>query len=121
MTYNQKYGKPQGNELVYGQDIIRRIDIFEFRLIDSFKSSRSAHIAYNNWMKENDWNIYTEDGSQNLTKYVNDIMSFSKENLKDCFNFIRDKKPKEGWSHTRPIIGQDENGQPIIYDSWRNK
>jgi hypothetical protein len=52
--YTEKYGQPQGNELVYGKDIIRRIDTFEFRLIDRFKSSRAAYMAYDQWMKEND-------------------------------------------------------------------
>ena len=56
MKYNDKWGKPQGNELVYGHDIIRRLDTFEFNLIERFKSSRAAHLAYNEWMKENEWN-----------------------------------------------------------------
>jgi hypothetical protein len=53
-TYTKKYGQPQGNELVYGCDIIRRLDTFEFSLIDRFKSSRAAHIAYSEWMKESE-------------------------------------------------------------------
>lgn len=56
MKYNDKWGEPQGNELVYGHDIIRRLDTFEFNLIERFKSSREAHFAYNEWMKENKWN-----------------------------------------------------------------
>ncbi len=24
------------------------------------------------------------------------------------------------WNYTKPIIGLDENGQPIMYDSWGN-
>jgi len=51
--HTHKYGKIQGNELVYGTDIIRRIDTFEFRLIDRFKTSRAAHSVYNQWSKEN--------------------------------------------------------------------
>jgi hypothetical protein len=46
MKYTEKYGQPQGNELVYGHDIIRRLDTFEFNLIERFKSSRAAHFAY---------------------------------------------------------------------------
>jgi hypothetical protein len=53
MKYTEKYGQPQGNEMVYGNDIIRRIDTFEFRLIDRFKSTRAAYMAYDQWMKEN--------------------------------------------------------------------
>jgi hypothetical protein len=56
MKYTEKYGQPQGNELVYGKDIIRRTDTFEFNLIERFKSSRAAHFAYKEWMKENEWN-----------------------------------------------------------------
>ncbi len=52
-TYTNKYGKPQGNEMVYGKDIIRRIDIFEFNVVDRFKSSKEAHQTYKDWMKEN--------------------------------------------------------------------
>ena len=55
-TLTEKYGKPVGNELVYGKDIIRRIDTFEFRLIDRFKSNKAANLAYNEWMTENRWN-----------------------------------------------------------------
>jgi hypothetical protein len=54
MKYTEKYGQPQGNEMVYGNDIIRRIDTFEFRLIDRFNSSTTAHMAYDKWMKENE-------------------------------------------------------------------
>jgi hypothetical protein len=50
---NSKYGQPQGNELVYGKDIIRRVDTFVFNTIDKFKSSKDAHSAYAAWMKEN--------------------------------------------------------------------
>jgi hypothetical protein len=51
--YTHKYGKIQGNEMVYGNDIIRRIDTFEFRLIQRFKSSKAAHLAYKEWLEEN--------------------------------------------------------------------
>jgi len=49
MKYSEKYGQPQGNELVYGADIIRRTDTFEFTLIERFKSSHAAHTAYKQW------------------------------------------------------------------------
>lgn len=52
-SLTHKYGKIQGNELVYGNDIIRRIDTFEFSVIDHFKSSKDAHTSYKNWMAEN--------------------------------------------------------------------
>jgi hypothetical protein len=31
------------------------------------------------------------------------------------YGFIGEEK---GWVHSRPIVGIDENGQPIIIDSW---
>ena len=90
MIYNQKYGKPQGNELVYGCDIIRRLDTFEFNLIERFKSSRAAHEAYRLWMSEN--------------------------NLPD--NKSKHHLDPKAWNYARPILGFDENGEPIMYDSW---
>ena len=51
-TKMELYGKPQGNEMVYGKDIIRRIDTFEFRLIDRFKTNAAANMAYQDWMDE---------------------------------------------------------------------
>jgi len=53
-SYTEKYGQPQGNELVYGKDIIRQVDAFEFILIDRFETNKAALIAYNEWMDEND-------------------------------------------------------------------
>jgi len=54
MTFTEKYGKPQGNELVYGADIIRRVDTFEFNLVDRFLSQKEAKKAYQEWLDEND-------------------------------------------------------------------
>jgi hypothetical protein len=54
MTFTEKYGKPIGNEIVYGKDIIRRIDTFEFTLVDRFLSNKQANEAYQSWLKEND-------------------------------------------------------------------
>jgi len=89
MTYTEKWGKPQGNELVYGKDIIRRTDTFEFSVIDRFISSKDAHSAYKNWMAEN--------------------------NLPD--NKHNHHTDPKAWTYARAILGLDENGQPIFMDS----
>jgi hypothetical protein len=101
MKYTEKYGQPQGNELVYGTDIIRR-EIYEsdnpylvslhskISVIDHFKSSKDAHTAYKNWMAEN--------------------------NLPD--NKHNHHTDPKAWTYTRAILGLDENGEPIIHDSW---
>ena len=100
-THTEKYGKPQGNELVYGTDIIRR-EMYDsdnpylvslhskFSLIERFKSSQDAHTAYKNWMAEN--------------------------NLPD--NRYKHHTDPKAWNYARPILGLDENGQPITVDSW---
>jgi len=59
-SYTEKYGKPQGNELVYGADIIRRVDTFEFHTIDRFMSSKDAQTTYAEWMKENGCSPFNE-------------------------------------------------------------
>ena len=93
MKYTEKYGQPQGNELVYGKDIIRRTDTFEFSVIDRFMTSKDAHNAYAQWMKEN--NIPDKKSKHHLDPKV--------------------------WNYARPILGLDENGQPITIDSWGEK
>ena len=80
MSYLEKYGKPQGNELVDGKDIIRRTDICEFVVIDHFMSNQEANNAYKDWLDEH----YNE-------KFL---------------------------SYSRPLIGIDNNDEPIYYDSW---
>ena len=105
MTYTDKYGQPQGNELVYGKDIIRRLDTFEFRLIDRFKNSRAAHQAYQDWMAEYGGKIWADAKDRILS-----------DNNK-C-SVCKDTKSNDGWSYARMIIAFDENGQPIFEDSW---
>lgn len=55
-TKIQLYGRPQGNEFVYGKEILRQLGIFEFDVVGRFKSSKEAHQVYRDWMKENEWN-----------------------------------------------------------------
>jgi hypothetical protein len=105
MTLTEKYGKPQGNELVYGADIIRReicdndnpylVSLHsKFSVVDRFMSSKDAHAAYAQWMKEN--NLPDKKSQHHLD-------------------------PK-AWTYSRAILGLDENGEPIINDSWgKNK
>ncbi len=101
MKYTEKYGQPQGNELVYGTDIIRR-EIYEsdnpylvslhskISVIDRFMTSKDAHNAYAQWMQEN--NLPDKKSQHHLD-------------------------PK-AWTYSRAILGLDENGEPIIHDSW---
>jgi hypothetical protein len=45
--------------------------------------------------------------------------ALSREDLKGLADFIYGFIDEEkGWVHSRPIVGIDENGQPIIIDSW---
>jgi hypothetical protein len=59
MTLTEKYGQPQGNELVYGKDIIRRTDTFEFSVIDRFMSNKEANSAYEKWIRESGLRTWT--------------------------------------------------------------
>jgi hypothetical protein len=46
-------------------------------------------------------------------------MNLDKESLKGLADFIYGVIGEEKeWSHTRPIVGVDDNGQPITIDSW---
>jgi hypothetical protein len=55
-NYSQLLGKPQGDELVYGKEIIRRIDTFKFDVVGRFNSNKEANDVYNDWIKENQRN-----------------------------------------------------------------
>jgi len=46
-------------------------------------------------------------------------MKLTKDELKSLADFIYSFIGEEKeWVHSRPIVGTDENGQPIIIDSW---
>lgn len=102
-TRLELYGQPQGNEMVYGTEIIRRLGLFEFDTIDIFPSSKEAHAAYADWMDESAEKEYM-DGEK--------IWANAKENI------LKQKDNCPIWKYTKPIIGLDENGQPITIDSW---
>ena len=50
---NSKYGKPQGNELVFGKEIIRRTGILKYSVINRFINDKDANRIYQEWMQEN--------------------------------------------------------------------
>lgn len=52
-TKTELYGRPQGNELVVGNEIIRRTGILKYSVIDRFISDKDASRVYQEWMKEN--------------------------------------------------------------------
>jgi len=108
MKYSEKYGQPQGNELVYGTDIIRRLDTFEFNLIERFKSSKAAHQAYQDWMAEYGGKVWADAKERILS--TNDKCSICK-----------DKEENTEWQYVRPIVGTDKHGNPIFIDSWGKK
>ena len=88
-TKLELYGRPKGNEFVYGKEIIRPIGLFDYDTIDIFQTHKEANAAFEDWI--------TESGE---------------------LDFADGEKV---WSHSRPIIGMGENGQPMIYDSWGEK
>jgi hypothetical protein len=58
------------------------------------------------------------DDSDVLNDYMLDM---NRETLKGMADFIYKILGEEkSWTHTRPITGIDENGQPIMVDSWNN-
>jgi hypothetical protein len=54
-------------------------------------------------------------------------LDMNKEDLKGLADFIyryleQDKQSiKDNWNYTKPIIGTDADGKPIVIDSWNNK
>lgn len=53
MKYTEKYGKPQGNEMVYGRFILRMIGPHKFKKVDYFSSLSEANKVFYEWLEEN--------------------------------------------------------------------
>lgn len=54
MRYTNLYGKPQGNEIVWGRLIVRVVGIHKFKKVAYFDSYLDAQSVFDQWMKEND-------------------------------------------------------------------
>jgi hypothetical protein len=53
MKYTDKYGQPQGNEMVYGRLILRMIGPFKFKKVAYFDSYLEANRVFYEWLEEN--------------------------------------------------------------------
>ena len=42
-------GEPQGNESVDGNDIVREVDLHQFKILWSFKTNKEANWIYTYW------------------------------------------------------------------------
>lgn len=52
-TRTELYGKPEGNELVYGRLILRMIGIHRFEKVAYFDSYTEANRVFYEWLEEN--------------------------------------------------------------------
>ena len=48
-TWTDFLGKPQGNESVDGNDIVREVGLHQFKILWSFKSNKEANWIYTCW------------------------------------------------------------------------
>jgi hypothetical protein len=52
-SYTELYGKPQGNELIWGRFILRMVGPHKFKKVDYFSSLSEANKVFYEWMEEN--------------------------------------------------------------------
>lgn len=52
-SHTELYGKPQGNELIWGRLILRMVGIHEFKKVAYFNNYADANRAFYEWMEEN--------------------------------------------------------------------
>lgn len=117
MKYTEKYGQPQGNEFLYGNYILRCISEdnkeTQFWIVHQFETVEEARSIYYAWNNEN------KKAFDSTWRKI--VLSNNQHYLCGCDHsqiIIDDMIKKDGWSHARAIIGQDENGKPIFDDSW---
>jgi hypothetical protein len=53
MKYTELYGKPQGNELIWGRLILRMIGPHKFKKVAYFDSYLEANRVFYEWLEEN--------------------------------------------------------------------
>jgi hypothetical protein len=51
--YSEIWGKPQGNELIWGRLILRMVGVHKFKKVAYFDSYEAANSAFNEWLEEN--------------------------------------------------------------------
>lgn len=54
MKYTEMWGKPEGNELIWGRLILRMVGVHRFKKVAYFDNYLDAQSAFNEWLKEND-------------------------------------------------------------------
>lgn len=59
-TWTELLGKPQGNEMVWGSEIIREAGLHRFTTLWTFDNNTQALENYATWLKEN-----TNDSTSN--------------------------------------------------------
>ena len=52
-SYTELYGKPQGNELIWGRLILRMVGIHKFKKVAYFDNYHDANKAFYEWLEEN--------------------------------------------------------------------
>jgi len=52
-TWTDLLGKPQGNEMVWGSEIIREISLHRFTTLWAFDNNTQAVNVFKEWLKEN--------------------------------------------------------------------
>ena len=53
MKYTELWGKPQGNELIWGRLILRMVGLHKFKKVAYFDSYSDANDAFYQWLGEN--------------------------------------------------------------------
>lgn len=53
-TWTDLLGKPQGNEMVWGSEIIREVGLHRFTTLWTFDNNTQAVNCFEHWLKEND-------------------------------------------------------------------
>jgi hypothetical protein len=51
--YTKLWGKPQGNELIWGRLILRMVGVHTFKKVAYFDSYIDAQRAFEEWLREN--------------------------------------------------------------------
>lgn len=51
--HTHKYGKMEGNELIWGRFILRMVGPHKFKKVDYFSSLSEANKAFYEWLEEN--------------------------------------------------------------------
>jgi len=59
-TWTELLGKPQGNEMVWGSEIIREVGLHRFKILWTFDNNTQALENYATWVKDN-----TNDSTSN--------------------------------------------------------